>query len=152
MALNESKFIEKEITLRDLRFSGEVAETRRSIIRWLALALGVINPGESRQTAVSVLDGVLYFQFSLKRDPAVEELSQYIEKNWYPINEKTLRYHLLQLKKARIVDNSRGRYALVWPDVGNKYDESTWVNWYFDSVVTPIKERVRLALKELNGR
>lgn len=152
MALNESKFIENEVTLRDLRFSGETAETRRSLVRWLALSLGVINPGESRQTAISVLDGILYFQFSLKKDPEVGELSQYIEKNWAPVNEKTLRYHLLQLKKARIVDNSKGRYALVWPDVGDKYDEVTWVNGYFNSVVEPIKERVKLALKELNGR
>jgi hypothetical protein len=152
LALNESKFIENEVTLRDLRFSGETAETRRSLVRWLALSLGVINPGESRQTAIAVLDGILYFQFSLRRDPEVGELSQYIEKNWAPVNEKTLRYHLLQLKKARIVGNSKGRYSLAWPEVGDRYDEATWVNGYFNSVVEPIKERVKLALKELNGR
>ncbi len=152
MPLNESKFIENEVTFRSLKFSGEAAETRRSMVRWLALSLGVINPGESRQTAVSVLDAVLYFQFTNKSDPTVEELSQYIGKNWSPINEKTLRYHLLQLKKAQIVGNRKGRYSLVWPDVGNRYNEIAWVNWYFASVVDPIKERVSLVLKELNRR
>lgn len=151
MALNESKFIEKEVTLRDLRFSGETAETRRSIVRWLALSLGLINPGESRQAAISVLDSILYFQFSLKRDPAVDELSEYISKNWSPINEKTLRYHLLQFKKARILRNSKARYSLVWPEVGER-NEDSWVDGYFDSVVDPIKERVKIALRELNGR
>ncbi len=152
MALNESKFIENEVTLRDLRFSKEVSETRRSIVRWLALSLGIINPGESRLSAVSVLDGVLYFQFSERRDPTVEELSEYIGKSWGPINEKTLRYHLLQLKKAHIVTNSKGRYSISSPDIGDKYDEGAWAEGYFNSVVGPIKEKVVIALKELKGR
>lgn len=152
MPLNESKFIENEVTLRNLRFSGEAGETRRSMVRWLALSLGVINPGESRQTAVSVLDAVLYFQFSERKDPTVEELSQYIGKSWSEINEKTLRYHLLQLKKAHIVENGSGKYSLSWPEVGNRYSESAWVDWYFDSTIGPIKERVSMVLKELNRR
>ncbi len=152
LPLNESKFIESEVTFRNLRFSSEAAETRRSIVRWLALSLGVINPGESRQTAVSVLDAILHFQFSEKKDPNVEELSQYIEKNWSSINEKTLRYHLLQLKKANIVESGSGKYSLTWPDVGNRYSEQVWVDWYFDSVTKPLKERVSLVLKELNHR
>ncbi len=152
LPLNESKFIESEVTLRNLRFSSEAGETRRSMVRWLALSLGVINPGESRQSAVSVLDAILYFQFSENKDPSVEELSQYIEKNWSSINEKTLRYHLLQLKKARIVENGKGRYFLAWPEVGNRYSEQAWVDWYFDSMVGPIKERVSMVLRELNRR
>ncbi len=150
--LNESKLIEREVTFRDLRFSKEVAETRRSLVRWLALALGIINPGESRLSAVSVLDSMLYFQFSMKKDPTVEELLGYIGKNWGQMNEKTLRYHLLQLKKARIVENAKGKYFLYNPSVGDRYDESVWVNSYFDYTINPIKERVALALKELNSR
>ena len=68
------------------------------MVRWLALSLGIINPGETRLSAIYVLDAMLYFQFQKKQDPNVEELSEYISKSWQPINEKTLRYHLLQLK------------------------------------------------------
>ena len=150
--INESKLIEGEITLRDLRFSSEVNETRRSIIRWIALSIGIINPGESRQSAVSVLDAMLYFQFSLKRDPNVSELSEYIESNWAPINEKTLRYHLLQFKKAKIINNEKGRYFIFNPKIGDKYDESVWVNSYMDNVLSPIKEKMIIALKELKNR
>lgn len=152
LQLNESKFIEREVTFRELRFSNEVSETRRSLVRWLALSLGIINPGESRLSAVSVLDGMLYFQFALKKDPSVEELSEYITKNWGDINEKTLRYHLLQLKKAHIVENEKGKYFLYNPGIGDRYDENNWVNSYFDNAVSPIKERVIIALKELHGR
>ncbi len=150
--INESKLIEGEITLRDLRLSDEVSETRRSIVRYLALSMGIINPGESRQSAVSVLDAILHFQFSLRRDPSVSELSEYIGLNWAPINEKTLRYHLLQFKKAKIINNEKGRYFIFNPKIGDKYDESVWVNSYIDNIMSPIKEKMILALKELKNR
>ena len=61
MELNEAELIEKEMTIRNLRLTKEVLETRRSIARWLALSLGVINPGESRLSAVAVLDALMNF-------------------------------------------------------------------------------------------
>ena len=152
MEVNESKLIERELTLRNLRMTKEVVETRRSLVRWLALSLGVISPGESRLTAVSVLDAILYFQFADKKDPTVEELSGYITSSWGAINEKTLRYHLLQLKKASIVENSKGKYFLLAPEAGERYDASLWVTNYLDSQVNPIKEKIISALKELKSR
>ena len=152
MELNESKFIEREITLRNMMLTKEVVETRRSLVRWLALALGVINPGESRQSAVAVLDSILYFQFMERKDPSVQELSDYIAKNWEPMNEKTLRYHLLQLKNANIVNNSKGVYFLSNTNPDQKYNEEAWVTNYFNSEVQPIRDKITAAIKELGGR
>lgn len=152
MELNESKLIEREITVRNLRLTKEVTETRRSLIRWLALSMGVINPGESRLGAVSVLDSILYFQFNARLDPDVAQLMEYIGKTWEPINEKTLRYHLLQLSKANIVTHSKGKYSLVQPPVGEKFDEEAWVNHYFTTEISPIKDKIITAIKELKGR
>lgn len=152
MEINESGLIENELTLRDLRITKEVTETRRSIVRWLALALGIISPGESRLTAVSVLDAMLYFQFSEKKDPSVEEISEYITRSWGPINEKTLRYHLLQMKKTNILNNSKGRYFLIAPSIGDRYDPDIWVGNYLDSQVNPIKNKLKVAMRELKGR
>ncbi len=150
--MNESSLIENELTLRDLRITKEVTETRRSIVRWLALALGIISPGESRLTAVSVLDALLYFQFIEKKDASVEEITGYINKNWAQINEKTLRYHLLQLKNTNILNNSKGKYSLVAPAVGDKYDADLWISNYLDMQINPIKDKIRMAMKELKGR
>lgn len=152
MDVNESKLIISELTLRDLRITKDVTETRRSILRWLALALGVISPGESRLSAVSVLDALLYYQFHDKKDPDVPELSQYINDRWGPINEKTLRYHLLQLKKAGIINNSKGKYFLQKPENEDITDISHWVNSYIDSRISPIKGKVAEALNELKTR
>ncbi|MDE1856785.1 MAG: hypothetical protein KGH98_01735 [Candidatus Micrarchaeota archaeon] len=150
--INEAKFIEREITLRNMSLTKEVLETRRSLIRWLALALGVINPGESRQQMLPVLDAIMHFQFVQRKDPRVDELMDYIEKHWAQINEKTLRYHLLQLKKAKIVNNSKGRYFLTQPSIGDRYDEESWVNSYLSSEINPIKEKVVIAIKGLKSR
>lgn len=152
MQISEAKLIEKEITLRNLRVSKEMMETRRSMIRWLALSLGIINPGESRQGAIAVLDALLYFQFALKRDPSVEELMEHIDTTWGPINEKTLRYHLLQLKKAKMLDNSKSHYFLVHSGTVERYDELAWLSDYIDREVIPIKENISKVLKELKER
>ena len=150
--INESKLIEKEITLRKLRVSKEVLETRRSMVRWLALSLGVLNPGESRVQALYVLDAMLDFQFKRKHDPTVQELSDYIDSNWGHINEKTLRYHLLKLKNMGVVSNSKGCYSIPVPENGEKYDEASWIESYFDSEITPVKEKLKLVLKEFKNR
>ncbi len=152
MEINESKLIEREFTLRDIRITKEVTDTRRSIVRWLALSLGIISPGESRLTAVSVLDSMLYFQFNERKDPSVEEISGYINKSWGEINEKTLRYHLLQLKKTGIVNNSKGKYYLIAPDIGDRYDPDIWIINYLDSQLNPIREKLKTAIKELKSR
>jgi hypothetical protein len=152
MEVNEAKLIERELTLRNLQMTKEVMETRRSIVRWLALALGVISPGETRLSAVSVLDAILYFQFTDRKDPTVPELIEYIGKSWGAINEKTLRYHLLQLKKATIIDNEKGRYFLVRPDIGDKYDADSWIKNYLDLQIGPIRDKVTIAMKALRTR
>jgi DNA-binding transcriptional ArsR family regulator len=152
MEINESKLIEHELVIRRLRLPKEVLETRRAIVRWLALSLGIINPGESRQSAIPVLDAMLYFQFNKKADPNVREISEYISNTWEPINEKTLRYHLLQLKKANLVDNSKGQYFLVYNGGGDKYDEAVWISGYINSEVDPFKGKVVEAVRALKER
>ena len=121
-------------------------------MRWLALSLGIISPGESRLAAVSVFDAMLHFHFTERRDATIPELIDYINESWGGINEKTLRYHLLQLKRMNIAGNSKGKYSLTYPGVGDGHDPETWVHSYIDSQVRPIKEKLGLATKELRSR
>ncbi len=144
--------IEREICIRNLSMTGEVMETRRASVRWLALALGVINPGESRLGALAVFDSVLYFHFKEKNAVNVKQLSDYIAERWGEMNEKTLRYHLLQLKKMGIVKHSKGEYSMIEPTNGNKYDEAAWVESYFDREIRPIQDKISSILKALRQR
>jgi len=150
--LSESELIDKEVTLRNMRLTKEVLETRRSIVRWLALSLGIINPGESRLSSVAVLDALINFQFMKRTDPSVAELADYITKNWEPMNEKTLRYHLLRMKKTGLVENSQGKFYLKPPAMGDRYDAQTWAAGLYENDYKEIANKVGEAIRELKSK
>jgi hypothetical protein len=150
--LGESELIEKELTLRNMRLTKEVLETRRSTARWLALSLGILNPGESRLSAVAVLDALINYQFVKKRDPSANDLLEYISKNWEVMNEKTLRYHLLRMKKMGLVENSQGKFCLKQPSIGDKYDAQTWAECLYENDYKEIASKIAEAIKELKNK
>ena len=152
MELNEAELIEREIKIRNLRLTKEVLETRRSIARWLALSLGVINPGESRQSAVAVLDAMLNFQFAKNVDPGYEEIAKYIAENWEEMNEKTLRYHLLRMKKIGLIEHGKGKFYFKPPSMGEKYDINVWAANLFEDDYKQIAKNVGEAIKELKNK
>ncbi len=152
LELNEASLIENEITLRNLRLTSEVLETRRSAIRWLALSLGIINPGESRLGSLAVLDSLIHFQFVKGTDPTVKDLSDYINANWEQINEKTLRYHLLRMKKMGFVENSGGRFYFSPPGTGDRFDPSNWAQHIFDSNYSDIAGKIGQVIREVKSK
>ncbi|MCL4375283.1 hypothetical protein M1394_00585 [Candidatus Marsarchaeota archaeon] len=152
MALNEANLIAKEVKIRNLRLPKEVLETRRSSVRWLALSLGILNPGESRHGAVPVLDALVYFYFIRKKDPEIVEILEYIGKNWGGIKEKTLRYHLLRMKKMGIVQNSGGRFYLRPPDVGDRDDPSVWVMSLLESDYREIASKITEIINNMRSK
>ncbi len=127
-------------------------ETKRSIARWMALTLGVINPGESRLSAVAVLDALVHFQFVKRADPEVDDLKEYITKNWDGINEKTLRYHLLRMKNMGFVENSKGRFYFKRKDMVDRYDPAGWAESMFDSDWKSISSKIGTVVEELRKR
>ena len=150
--LSESELIEKEVTLRNLRLTKEVLETRRSIVRWLALSLGVLNPGESRLSAVSVLDALVHYKFVERTTPDVGQLMAYIGKNWEEINEKTLRYHLLRMKRMGLVENSQGSFYLKPPSTGDGFDAYTWAMGLYEKDYREIATKIGDAVRELKNK
>ena len=152
MELNESELIEKEITLRNMRLTDEVLETRRSSIRWLALSLGILNPGESRLSSLAVLDALIHFQFVKNTDPDVKFMIEYINANWEEINEKTLRYHLLRMKKMGLVENKQGKFYFTKPSVGDRFDAAAWASTLFDSDYKEISKKIGDVIKSIKEK
>ncbi|MGC8676181.1 MAG: hypothetical protein ACP5T3_01535 [Candidatus Micrarchaeia archaeon] len=146
--LNEAALIEKEVTARLLRIDPSVLETRRAMARWLTLALGIINPGETRQSAVAVLDGLLYYQFVKQADPNAEDLMRYVSANWEQMNEKTLRYHLLRLKKMGLVENTQGRFYFRKPRSGDRFNPENVFGDMFESNYKEMTARLAEVIKE----
>ncbi|MGC8479572.1 MAG: hypothetical protein ACP5M9_02800 [Candidatus Micrarchaeia archaeon] len=152
MELNEAELIERELTIRDLRVSKEVLETKRSAARWLALSLGIINPGESRLSSIAVLDSLIYFQFIKKYDPTVKDMIEYINTNWEVINEKTLRYHLLRMKKMGFIDNEQSKFYFKPPSIGDRFDPDVWSSSMFEFFYKDISKKIGGVINDLKNK
>jgi len=142
----ESKLIKKEVTLREILLSKEVLETKNSLIRWIALSLGLINQNESRLGVLSVFEALIYFQFVEKKDATFDEIMNYVQKQQQNLSEKSVRYHLLQLKRKGIVENKKG----LWYFSGsNRYDFNSWVDEYLSSISNSISPNIKTAFSNL---
>lgn len=114
MALPEAQLISSEQTIRELEFTSEVKLTRKSLVRWLSLSLGLISPNESRTLMLDILDTLFYFHFKQK-EPDIHEILERVgkDKPGQPSLDKAVRYHLLQLKKKGIIERKNGKYRFV---------------------------------------
>lgn len=113
MELPESKLIKSEILLREMDLSQDVKMARKSLVRWIALSLGLISPKESRQSVLLILEALLYYHLKEKREPNYNDLQEYLKGQGEDVNEKTLRYHLTQLKKSNVIEDARGVYRFA---------------------------------------
>ena len=157
-SLPEAEHVIRSLTLRDMELPREVLLTKNSILRWLALSLGLLNENESRNTVVPVLDAFLYFQVKLKRDPSVADLKEYLDGQNMGmrgrageslIPEKAIRYHLGKLRECGLVELRERRYSLV-KDPANPQLSSA-LRYALDATVRPAVERMERAFSELTN-
>ncbi|MCX6769057.1 MAG: hypothetical protein NT051_00035 [Candidatus Micrarchaeota archaeon] len=117
MEMPESALIRGECLVRDLQFNSDVKMTKKSLVRWLALSLGLISPKESRDGLLDVLEALFYFHYERKNTGADPDIYQILDKvreiRKEEPNPKAVRYHLLQLKKLGIIEAKKRRYRFV---------------------------------------
>ena len=94
----EAEFIRKEFIVRQIDLPSSVAFTRKSLLRWCCLSLGLISPKETRNKGFLVFDALFIFLFEKKKSPTTIDLRDFIkEKNSIEMSEKLIRYHLNRL-------------------------------------------------------
>ena len=109
----ESSLIQTEIVLREMMLTDDVKMTRKSLVRWLALSLGLISPKESRQSVLTLLEAILFYHLKEKRGPNYTDIVEYFKQQSMEMNEKTIRYHLTQLRKSGVLEDGRGIYKFI---------------------------------------
>jgi DNA-binding transcriptional ArsR family regulator len=109
----ESGLIQSEVVLREMMLTDEVKMTRKSLIRWLALSLGLISPKESRQSVLTLFEALLFYHLKDKRGANYTDITEYFKQQSVEMNEKTIRYHLTQLRKAGVLEDGRGIYKFT---------------------------------------
>ncbi len=120
----EAKLIRSETTMRDMQLTDDAKMTKKSLVRWLALATGLISPNESRRTMVSLLETLLDYSFQGK-EPDVHEILESMNKGEEKTQEKALRYHLLVLQNKGLLERSKGKYRFVLPPSASDNDVRT---------------------------
>ncbi len=107
----EAKLVKKTILLRKLALPKETLETKNSLLRWLALSLGLINENESRTKVLDVLDACFYFIFHEEKPFSAKEIFYYLRKNNISITERLVRYHLKRLEQIGLLEHKKGKYS-----------------------------------------
>ncbi len=142
----EKALIERELVLRKLRLPPESRLTRKALLRWVALSLGLITPGESRDAVIPVLDGL--FNFHTKyRGASVSELMDYMASQEYTVTEKTLRYQLMKLRQSGLVEKKENLYSFVKDPYSD--DLKAGIFSSLDSVYSETKGRLEEAFSSL---
>ena len=108
----ESRLIRSELTIRDLALPEDVLLTRKSLIRWLALSLGLIMPNESRKLLLDILEAIFDYHSKDEAPTTKDIISKVEELTKEKQNEKAVYYHLLRLKNIGILTRKKGRYYL----------------------------------------
>jgi len=112
LMIPESKLIRSEFTLREMALPDDVLIARKSLIRWLAVSLGMILPNESRQLLLDVLEVLLEYQVKSENPTTRDIVGRLEELTKTKQNPKAVYYHLLRLKNIGILDREKGRYQL----------------------------------------
>lgn len=145
----ESQYIEASVLVRDMRMPQEVTLTKASLIRWLALALGLINPNESRKSLIDLVEVMLNHQLKARRGISVEEIMEKLKAGGKTCGEKTVRYHLLRMERKGVVRRKNKEYSFLISDLDDAGIES--IADSYDMRYRSAMEKVRIALAKLKG-
>jgi len=153
MGMPESELIRNECLVRDLQFNDEVKMTRKSLVRYLALSLGLISPNETRTGLLEVFEALLYFHFERKRGGADPDIYQLLEKvkeiRKEEPNPKAVRYHLLQLKKLGIIEAKKRHYRFCLSSLQENDDLASALAHTYRQRMDASFEKIRRAISFL---
>jgi hypothetical protein len=134
--LPESSLVRKTFVIRTMDFPPSIKLTRRSLLRWFALAFGLISEKESRTTVLDVLDAVFYLNFS-KESPTIPAIQSYIKrKHSRKISEKLLRYHLNRMKEFNLLVKRKQAYCFNPAPLAERDDLKASFNYYVTKNIT----------------
>jgi len=109
----EAELVRKEFVIRQMDMPPSIELTKKSLLRWVALSLGLISKNESRDKGFLVLDALFYFLFTKKIEPTTLDIGGRIkEKNKIDMSEKLIRYHLNRIIDLGIIQRSGLKYKV----------------------------------------
>ncbi len=108
----ESRLIRSEVIIRELALPDDVLLARKSLIRWIALSMGMIMPNESRRLLLDILEVIFDFHLRNQTPTTVDIVKKLEEFTQTKQNLKAVYYHLQRLTEYGILSRKKGRYYL----------------------------------------
>jgi len=109
----EAEFIRREFTVREMDFPESITLTKKSLLRWVCLNLGLISKNETRDKAIAIIDVLFTFIFTKKDNPTTLEIKAELEKKYkIKTSEKLIRYHLNRLIELNILERKNNKYYI----------------------------------------
>jgi len=106
----ESRLIRSELTIREMSLPNEVLLARKSLVRWVALSIGMIMPNESRRLLLDIFEVLVEFHVRRQEPTTKDILVRLEELTGSPPNPKAVYYHLLRLRNIGLLKRKKGRY------------------------------------------
>ncbi len=133
-----------EITLR--KYESPINLKKRELIKKICLGLGLLQPGDSRDIIVDILQ-ILIESKELKKELEVDEIKERIIKNREIHNleirgiaESNIRRQLKRLKDIFLVEKTASGYQINELESLSKLFEEKIEKFYISSIVSRIKE------------
>jgi len=134
----EAELVRKEFLLRQLDMPPSVGLTKKSILRWVALSLGLISKNETRDKGFLALDALFYFLFTKKREPTTLDIQARIkDKNKIEMSEKLIRYHLNRVIELGIIKRNGLKYKVNSAPSSEKRDslKESFEHWFVQDLI-----------------
>ncbi|MCM8830728.1 MAG: hypothetical protein NC918_00845 [Candidatus Omnitrophica bacterium] len=144
----ESELISKEYVVRDMQFLGEVKLTKKGLIRYICLSLGLIQPNESRTLVFDILEVLIFAHFKeeeLTAKDIIERINK-IRLNKPPAKLKAVMYHLKQLKNKGLITSKEGKYIFVIPPLAETKELGLILEHIYLSNIKIAFEKIKKAL------
>jgi len=154
----EGKLVRKEWTLRLMDLPPEMLSRKRQLLRWVAIALGLITPGDERAGIVDVLDALFHYAYAKEVEPTAEDVLLYVnmrrkERGEKPVVLEAVRYHLRRLEGVGIIEKTKGRggtYRFTRALQSSGSDPAAFVDHIFDQL-TASRDVIKKAVLSLTS-
>ena len=140
--------IRGEWTVREIDLHPSLLSSRKALLKWLSLSLGLLSPNESRTLVVDTLDAVLYFNYA-GNPPTFRDIFLRICQRLPgpPPSEEAVRKHLRAMIRKGLLVNEGRRYLLNYlpsePDSPVGYVDALF------SRLLAVKEHIKRAASSL---
>lgn len=140
--------IRGEWTVREVDLHPSLLSSRKALLKWLSISLGLLAPNETRSLVVDTLDAILYFNY-MGSPPTFKNIySRIVQRisRGFP-SEEAIRKHIRAMVKKGLVVKDGKRYILNYPPL-DPDDPAGYVDMYFSKVLS-VKEHIKRAATSL---